>query len=94
MTRVAIIGAGISGLACARQLAKAGVSVVVFDKGRGIGGRVATRRAGDLQFDHGAPFVRAQRDDFSALLASLTVDGSAVPWTDDKGVTWTVACSP
>ena len=90
MTRVAIIGAGISGLACARQLAKAGVSAVVFDKGRGIGGRVATRRAGDLQFDHGAPFVRVQRDDFSALLASLTVDGSAMPWTDDKGVTWTV----
>jgi predicted NAD/FAD-dependent oxidoreductase len=89
MTRVAIIGAGISGLACARQLAKAGVSVVVFDKGRGIGGRVATRWAGNLQFDHGAPFVRAQRDDFSALLASLTVDGSAVPWIDDKGVTWT-----
>ena len=45
MTRVAIIGAGISGLACARQLVKSGVSVVVFDKGRGIGGRVATRRA-------------------------------------------------
>ncbi|MBT5931278.1 MAG: FAD-dependent oxidoreductase [Rhodobacteraceae bacterium] len=90
MTRVAIIGAGISGLACARQLVKAGVSVVVFDKGRGIGGRVATRRAGDLQFDHGAPFVRAQRDDFSALLTSLTGGGSAASWTDDKRVTWTV----
>ena len=90
MSRIAIIGAGISGLACARQLAKAGVSVVVFDKGRGIGGRVATRRAGDLQFDHGAPFVRAQRDDFSALLASLTGGGSAASWIDDKGVTWIV----
>ena len=56
MTRVAIIGAGMSGLACARQLTKAGVSVVVFDKGRGIGGRVVTRQAGDLQFDHGHLF--------------------------------------
>ena len=53
MTRVAIIGAGISGLACARQLVKAGVSVVVFDKGRGIGGRVATRRAGHLSLTMG-----------------------------------------
>ena len=77
MTSVAIIGSGISGLACARQLAKAGVSVVVFDKGRDVGGRFATRRAGDLQFDHGAPFFRAQRKDFSALLANLTVGGSA-----------------
>ena len=63
------------------------MSAVVFDKGRGIGGRVATRRAGDLQFDHGAPFVRAQRDDFSALVPRWRVDGSAVPWSDDKGVT-------
>ena len=53
MTQIAIIGAGIAGLACARKLAQAGVHAVVFDKGRGIGGRVATRRAGDLRFDHG-----------------------------------------
>ena len=46
MTSVIIVGAGIAGLACARSLADAGMNPVVLDKGRGLGGRVATRRAG------------------------------------------------
>ena len=90
MNRVAIIGVGIAGLACARHLAQAGGSVVVFDKGRGAGGRVATRRAGDLQFDHGAPYVTAKRDDFVACLRSLTGAGHVASWTDDMGDTWAV----
>ena len=53
MIPVIIIGAGMAGLACARRLADAGVIPVVLDKGRGIGGRAATRRAGEWQFDHG-----------------------------------------
>ena len=54
MIPVVIIGAGMAGLACARHLADAGLAVVLLDKGRGVGGRVATRRVGDMQFDHGA----------------------------------------
>ena len=42
--RVAIIGAGIAGIACARLLTDAGHSVRMFDKSGGIGGRMATRR--------------------------------------------------
>ena len=60
MMRVAIIGAGMSGLACARRLVDAGLSPVVFDKGQGIGGRMATHRVDGLQFDHGAQYVTAQ----------------------------------
>ena len=44
MIDIVIIGAGMSGIACARALRKAGVPVRLIDKGRGIGGRVATRR--------------------------------------------------
>ena len=59
MIPIVIIGAGIAGLACARRLAEAGLAPVLLDKGRGIGGRVATRRMGDMQFDHGAQYVTA-----------------------------------
>jgi predicted NAD/FAD-dependent oxidoreductase len=90
MTQIAIVGAGVSGLACARKLAQAGVHAVVFDKGRGIGGRVATRRSGDLRFDHGAPYVTATGDDFDTCLRELIGTGHAAPWVDDKGHAWTV----
>jgi len=53
---VLVIGAGISGLLCATQLQAAGLSTLVLDKGRGVGGRMATRRIGDTTFDHGAQF--------------------------------------
>ena len=52
--RVAIIGAGMAGLAAARLLREAGAGCMIFDKSRGLGGRMATRRAGDFSFDHGS----------------------------------------
>ena len=53
--RAAVIGAGIAGLACARDLRAGGAEVVVFDKARRPGGRLSTRRADELRFDHGCP---------------------------------------
>lgn len=49
------MGAGLSGLAAARTLTAAGHDVVVFEKSRGLGGRLASRRVGDAVVDHGAP---------------------------------------
>ena len=82
MMNIAVIGAGVAGLTCARQLSNAGLNPVVFDKGRGIGGRVATRRSGDLRFDHGAPYAQAIRADFSNMLHNLVDDGYAAQWID------------
>jgi predicted NAD/FAD-dependent oxidoreductase len=56
ITDVLIIGAGISGLLCATELRKAGKTVCVLDKGRGLGGRMATRRMAGARLDHGAQF--------------------------------------
>lgn len=68
--RVVVVGAGIAGLVAARELALEH-DVVVFDKGRSVGGRLATRRIGDAVLDHGAQFFtvrgeafRAQTDDW------------------------------
>jgi renalase len=66
----AVIGAGLAGLTCARALADAGHSVVVFDKGRGLGGRMASRRKEGWHFDHGAVVLRATSDRFAAFLTS------------------------
>lgn len=90
MIPIAIIGAGMAGLACARQLAQAGHAPIIFDKGRGIGGRLATRRAEGLQFDHGAQYVNAHTPGFAALLAELAAAGAAAPWPDGTGRSHTV----
>ena len=59
--RMAIIGASIAGLSCAESLRRGGHEVTVFEKNRGIGGRIATRRTPeDLRFDHGAQFLRSK----------------------------------
>lgn len=65
MTDIAVIGAGMAGLACAQQLNQAGYSVVVVEKSRGLGGRVATRRLHGTIADHGACFLKP-KDEFSS----------------------------
>ncbi|MCU0921096.1 MAG: NAD(P)-binding protein [Burkholderiaceae bacterium] len=86
---VAVVGAGIAGAACAQQLAAAGCSVQVVDKGRGVGGRLATRRlqwldAQGLQrtarLDHGAPAFAARDAAFRQYLAGAAQSGLVLPW--------------
>lgn len=70
MDRIGVIGAGFAGLACARDLALSGVPVEIYDKGRGPGGRAATRRAGHLRFDHGAPYFTARHPRLLGMIES------------------------
>lgn len=83
---IAIVGAGIAGLAAARRLADAGHPVVVFDKGRGLGGRMATRRADGFAFDHGAQFFRVRGEAMGAALSAWQDSGAAGAWFDDAFV--------
>lgn len=77
---VAIIGAGMAGLSAARVLRGAGVRCTLLDKSRGLGGRMATRRAGDLQFDHGAQYFTAKGERFRQLVAEWRAAGCAAEW--------------
>lgn len=62
--KVAIVGAGIAGLVAAHELVDAGADVTLVDKGRSVGGRLATRRIGDARLDHGAQFFTVRTPAF------------------------------
>ena len=82
--RIGIVGAGIAGLACAHRLAGRGHDVVLFDKGRGPGGRMSTRRVqtpgGEAHFDHGAQYFTVRDDDFAQQVSAWIDDGVVAPW--------------
>ena len=79
-TDILIIGAGLAGLSAANDLQQAGHQVLLVDKGRGLGGRLAGRRIGDASFDHGAQFMTAREPRFKAAIASWIKAGVAEEW--------------
>ncbi len=76
-----IVGAGISGLLVANTLTLEGWTVTVLDKGRGVGGRMATRRVGEGNFDHGAQFFTVRSERFAGLVEGWLGAGVAAEWT-------------
>ena len=65
--RVAVVGAGIAGLACARELLARGAWVTVFEQGRTAGGRAGTQAADAGAFDHGAQYFTVSNHRFEAI---------------------------
>jgi renalase len=78
--RVAVIGAGIAGLACARELLVRGADVTVYEKSRGPGGRLATRQTDAGSFDHGAQYFTVQNHRFEAVALRLIGARAAARW--------------
>jgi predicted NAD/FAD-dependent oxidoreductase len=76
----AVLGAGISGLLLARRLQADGVSVVVLEKSRGFGGRLATKRVGEAIFDQGAQFFTARDPEFVAQTEAWRAAGWVNEW--------------
>ena len=77
---IAVIGAGLSGLTAARILSDHGHNVRVYEKSRGAGGRMATRREGELRFDHGAQYFTVRDDRFRHHVDSWRTEGIVKPW--------------
>lgn len=82
-----MVGAGLAGLTCARRLAEAGVEVAVVDKGRSVGGRLATRRIGDATLDHGAQFFTVRGDAFAETVRHAVAAGVVAEWCRGFGDT-------
>ena len=87
--RVAVVGAGISGLTAASRLARGGCAVTVYETGRGPGGRTSTRRAGPdgagWQFDHGAQYFSAKDPAFRTIVEDWRADGLVAEWAGTFG---------
>ena len=77
--RIAIIGAGLSGLIAAQKLQSVS-DVKLFDKSRGVGGRMSTRYAGDYEFDHGAQYFTARDPRFQNAVERAIEQGVVAPW--------------
>ena len=78
--RVAIIGAGIAGLSCATALQKAGFAVTLFEKSRGVSGRLSTRVTDAWQCDHGAQYFTARDPLFDAEVQCWVAQDVARVW--------------
>ena len=76
---IAIIGAGLSGLTAAHALSGS-AKVKLFDKSRGVGGRMSTRYAGEYEFDHGAQYFTARDPRFQDAVVAAIEQGVVAPW--------------
>ncbi len=77
-----VIGAGIAGLLAAGTISEAGHPVIVLEKSRGVGGRMATRRFQNGIFDHGAQFFTVREPTFEALVADWQERGLILRWAN------------
>jgi renalase len=90
--RIAIVGAGIAGLSCADALVAQGFEVTLFDKARGAGGRMSTRRVetpiGTVSFDHGAQYFTVRDPAFTAQVIDWARLGLVAPWPEVAPDAW------
>ena len=81
-SEILIVGAGITGLMAAQALVQAGRQVTIVDKGRSVGGRLATRRIGPGVADHGAQFFTARTPAFTAQVQQWEGAGLLFRWAN------------
>lgn len=83
---VIVVGAGIAGIACAREIAAAGFQVRVLDRGNRSGGRMAVRHVEGRPIDVGAAYLTARDPAFQAVVDDWCERGLARPWVNSFDV--------
>lgn len=84
--RVVVIGAGLAGLVAARDLQTAGLEVLVIERSRSVGGRMATRRIGTATLDHGAQFFTVRTPAFGRTVDDWAERGLVRVWSHGFGL--------
>ncbi|WP_197340233.1 FAD-dependent oxidoreductase, partial [Ralstonia solanacearum] len=81
---IAIVGAGIAGVACANALAAEGIAATVYERSGGVGGRLATvvlpEGAPAYAFDHGAQSFNVRTEAFRRAVDAARRQGLVMPW--------------
>lgn len=77
---VIVVGAGMSGVTAARRLAAEGLSTVVLERDRWVGGRLGTRVVGRTVVDHGAQFFTTRNRHFGDWVDTLLADDLVYEW--------------
>jgi len=80
MKKIAIVGAGVAGLTALQSLREQGHQVTVFDKSRGSGGRLSSKKVGNSSWDMGAQFIRAHTPEFAVQLKVWEEQGWVSEW--------------
>ena len=79
MNSIAVVGAGLSGVSLA-SLIKNRFEVKIFEKSRGVGGRMSTRKEHPYVFDHGAQYFKIKNEDFMNFVSELFYKKIIRPW--------------
>jgi predicted NAD/FAD-dependent oxidoreductase len=77
---IAVVGAGLAGLTCGRQLQQQGHHVIVYERNPDVGGRMGTRQTELGGFDHGAQYFTASSERFKKQVTAWRKAGWAAPW--------------
>ena len=91
MYDIAVIGAGMAGLTCAQQLHQAGYNVLILEKSRGLGGRIATRRLHDTLADHGTCYLKPKGEVMQQFVQLLCDRHILKVWADKNSQLQTLA---
>lgn len=80
--KVAIVGAGVAGLACAERLQSRGIAAALFDKGKRPGGRLSTLYLDGMAWDFGCRFIKPVGNAFAQQADTWVKAGLLAPWQD------------
>lgn len=85
---IIVVGAGISGLVFAKTLKQKGLNILLIEKSKSVGGRMATRRDENSKYDHGAQFLKFENPELQNIKNELHKENLINAWFQQNNVTY------